>query len=166
MAVLELTGSADIKLNNRVSLRRPSNRLSISYRKCPCPDLREAEPPGDYIPPGGSVGSRSMRQVAERPKGFQLSDVSPKPAWAEVWHRWHVVFPRRSITGCWLRGDVLRRYDGRRRLPEIHPAWGPFTWKNEGPLTERGFPKALQDGTARLLRTCCQSNPKRARLIM
>jgi hypothetical protein len=65
-AVPELTRSVDIKLNKRASLQRPSNRVSISYRNCPCPDLREADPPGDYIPPGGSVGTRSMREAVER----------------------------------------------------------------------------------------------------
>ena len=112
-AVPELTRSADIKLIKWISLRRPSNQLSISYRNCPCP-AHEAEPPGDYIPPGGSVGSRSMREVAERPKGFQLLGVSPKPAWAEVWHLWRVILPRRSISGRLVRGQVWRRHDGRR----------------------------------------------------
>jgi hypothetical protein len=55
-----------------------------------------------------------MRQVAERPKGFQLLGVSPKPAWAEVWHLWRVILPRRSISGRLVRGQVWRRHDGRR----------------------------------------------------
>jgi hypothetical protein len=37
-----------------------------------------------------------------------------KPAWAEVWHIWTVIIPRRSITGRLLRGKVWRRSDGRR----------------------------------------------------
>ncbi|WP_369810037.1 hypothetical protein [Bradyrhizobium sediminis] len=40
--------------------------------------------------------------------------LSPKPAWAEVWHLWNVVMPRRSITGRLLTGRVWRRHDGRR----------------------------------------------------
>jgi hypothetical protein len=37
-----------------------------------------------------------------------------KPAWAEVWHLWTVVIPRRSITGRLIFGKVWRRHDGRR----------------------------------------------------
>jgi len=40
--------------------------------------------------------------------------LSPKPAWAEVWHLWKVIIPRRSITGRLLTGQVWRRHDGRR----------------------------------------------------
>jgi hypothetical protein len=40
--------------------------------------------------------------------------LSPKPAWAEVWHLWTVIMPRRSITGHLLTGQVWRRHDGRR----------------------------------------------------
>ena len=36
-----------------------------------------------------------------------------KPAWAEVWHLWTVVIPRRSITGRLVFGKVWRRHDGR-----------------------------------------------------
>ena len=44
-----------------------------------------------------------------------LSDLkmSSKPAWAEVWHLWTVIVPRRSITGRLLYGKVWRRHDGR-----------------------------------------------------
>jgi hypothetical protein len=35
------------------------------------------------------------------------------PAWTRDWHVWRVVVPRRSITGRLLRGEVLRRHDGR-----------------------------------------------------
>ena len=42
-------------------------------------------------------------------------NLSPKPAWAEVWHLWKIIIPRRSITGrLLLTGQVWRRYDGRR----------------------------------------------------
>lgn len=40
--------------------------------------------------------------------------VSPKPAWAEVWHLWRVLVPRRSISGRLVWGQVWRRWDGRR----------------------------------------------------
>jgi hypothetical protein len=36
-----------------------------------------------------------------------------EPAWAEVWHLWTVVIPRRSITGRLVYGKVWRRHDGR-----------------------------------------------------
>jgi hypothetical protein len=36
------------------------------------------------------------------------------PAWADVWHLWTVVVPRRSITGRLVCGKVWRRRDGRR----------------------------------------------------
>jgi hypothetical protein len=35
------------------------------------------------------------------------------PTWADVWHPWHVVIPRRSIAGRLVRGKVWRRRDGR-----------------------------------------------------
>lgn len=37
-----------------------------------------------------------------------------KPAWAEAWHLWNVIIPRRSITGRLISGRVWRRHDGRR----------------------------------------------------
>jgi hypothetical protein len=35
------------------------------------------------------------------------------PAWAEAWHIWTVIIPRRSITGRLVYGKVWRRSDGR-----------------------------------------------------
>ena len=35
------------------------------------------------------------------------------PAWTRIWHVWWVAVPRRSITGRLVRGQVLRRHDGR-----------------------------------------------------
>jgi hypothetical protein len=37
-----------------------------------------------------------------------------KAAWADVWHLWTVILPRRSITGRLVFGKVWRRRDGRR----------------------------------------------------
>lgn len=37
-----------------------------------------------------------------------------KPAGAEFWHVWTVIFPRRLITGRYASGRVWRRHDGRR----------------------------------------------------
>jgi hypothetical protein len=41
-----------------------------------------------------------------------VTDFNPQPAWAEAWHLWTVFFPRRSITGRFVYGQVWRRYDG------------------------------------------------------
>ena len=45
---------------------------------------------------------------------FRMLGLNPKPAWAEVWHLWKVIIPRRSITRELVRGQVWRRHDGRR----------------------------------------------------
>jgi hypothetical protein len=37
----------------------------------------------------------------------------PRPAWAEIWHLWTVIVPRRSINGQFVIGKVWRRHDGR-----------------------------------------------------
>jgi hypothetical protein len=39
--------------------------------------------------------------------------LSAKPAWAQIWHQWTVIIPRRSITGRLVFGKVWRRHDGR-----------------------------------------------------
>jgi len=36
------------------------------------------------------------------------------PAWADAWHLWTVIIPRRSITGRLVWGMVWRRRGGRR----------------------------------------------------
>ena len=46
--------------------------------------------------------------------GYRLLNLSPRAAWAEVWHVWTVIMPRRSITGRLVHGKVWRRHDGRR----------------------------------------------------
>ncbi len=43
-----------------------------------------------------------------------LLNLNPKPTWAELWHLWNVVVPRRSITGRLVHGKVWRRHNGRR----------------------------------------------------
>jgi hypothetical protein len=37
-----------------------------------------------------------------------------RPAWARVWHIWHLMIPRRAIDGAIVWGRVWRRHDGRR----------------------------------------------------
>jgi hypothetical protein len=39
--------------------------------------------------------------------------LQPRAAWAEVWHLWTVIIPRRSIADRLLYGRVWRRHDGR-----------------------------------------------------
>ncbi len=46
--------------------------------------------------------------------GHRLLNLTTKPGWAEVWHLWKIVVPRRSITGRLVYGKVWRRHDGRR----------------------------------------------------
>jgi hypothetical protein len=57
---------------------------------------------------------REHAMHAESQDRFKISNLSPRPAWAEVWHLWKIVIPRRSITGRLLTGQVWRRFDGRR----------------------------------------------------
>jgi len=51
---------------------------------------------------------------AQSHRHLQLLGQSSKPAWAEVWHLWTVIVPRRTITGRLASGKVWRRHDGRR----------------------------------------------------
>ena len=45
---------------------------------------------------------------------LRVLNPDPQTAWADVWHLWTVMIPRRSITGRLLWGKVWRRHDGRR----------------------------------------------------
>jgi hypothetical protein len=54
--VPELTGSTDIKLNQRVSLRRRFDRLLIGHRTIVrSPDPHQRSPSGEHTPLGGFV---------------------------------------------------------------------------------------------------------------
>ena len=88
-AVPELTGNADIKLNQRVSLR--ANRTAIS----------------------SAMEQRWPKSMSTERNSYRLIDTSPAPAWAEVWHLWRVMIPRRSIAGRLVFGQVWRRREGR-----------------------------------------------------
>ncbi len=44
----------------------------------------------------------------------RILSLNPQPAWADAWHLWTVILPRRSITGRLVHGTVWRRHDGRR----------------------------------------------------
>jgi hypothetical protein len=41
-------------------------------------------------------------------------DSDYRPAWARVWHVWHLIIPRRAIDDAIVWGRVWRRHDGRR----------------------------------------------------
>ena len=116
-SVPELTSGRNIKLNARVSLRRPNAALSSI-----APDI--AQRPG--VPLGEAVGrSYSARRLRSNDRTcshmtlhqnrINLDIWSPraKPAWAQVWHLWTVIIPRRSTNGRLLSGRVWRRHDGR-----------------------------------------------------
>ena len=66
------------------------------------------------LPFGPMAALRKTNMLAESRERFRILGLSPKPAWAEVWHLWNVIVPRRSITGRLLTGQVWRRHDGRR----------------------------------------------------
>jgi len=51
--------------------------------------------------------------TTKSPVNSQMLGLSPKPTWAQIWHLWTVVIPRRSITGRLVVGKVWRRHDGR-----------------------------------------------------
>ena len=42
--------------------------------------------------------------IADRHAFDQSRNLQPAPAWAEVWHLWTVIIPRRSITGKLVYG--------------------------------------------------------------
>ncbi|HMH99178.1 MAG TPA: hypothetical protein VK577_21805, partial [Bradyrhizobium sp.] len=61
----------------------------------------------------GFFSARGASQMG-RHDLFQATSFSPERAWADTWHLWTVMIPRRSITGRLLWGRVWRRHDGRR----------------------------------------------------
>jgi hypothetical protein len=71
-----------------------------------------AEPLGDQLRSAALFFNKEPRMIAER-DNYKL-DLGPPPAWAEVWHLWTVMVPRRSITGRLVFGQVWRRRDERR----------------------------------------------------
>lgn len=42
-----------------------------------------------------------------------IRNLNPRSSWAEIWHLWTVIVPRRSINGQLVYGRVWRRHDGR-----------------------------------------------------
>jgi hypothetical protein len=51
--------------------------------------------------------------IADHHAFDQSRNLQPPLAWAEAWHIWTVIIPRRSITGKLVYGKVWRRCDGR-----------------------------------------------------
>jgi len=57
--------------------------------------------------------SAAPEMTAKSDNHFEMLNGSARPAWAQVWHLWTVIIPRRSITGRLVVGRVWRRHDGR-----------------------------------------------------
>jgi hypothetical protein len=45
-------------------------------------------------------------------RSYEIPD--SQSGWAEIWHLWTVIVPRRSINGQLVYGKVWRRHDGRQ----------------------------------------------------
>jgi len=75
------------------------------------PSKSRAERALAYI--GGTYFSMPEFSAMSRHSLFQVTSLSPERTWADTWHLWTVVVPRRSITGRLLWGKVWRRHDGR-----------------------------------------------------
>jgi hypothetical protein len=52
--------------------------------------------------------------IAKRRDIDQPGPSRSEPAWADAWHHWTVIIPRRSISGRLVWGTVWRRSSGRR----------------------------------------------------
>jgi hypothetical protein len=74
--------------------------------------------------PATGITKPETNMLAEGRERFRILGLSPKPAWAEVWHLWNVILPRRSITGRLLTGQVWRRHDGRRWIYKKFSEYG------------------------------------------
>jgi hypothetical protein len=58
--------------------------------------------------------STAPEMTAKNNNKPEVLNGTAQPAWAQVWHLWIVIIPRRSITGRLIVGRVWRRHDGRR----------------------------------------------------
>jgi hypothetical protein len=52
--------------------------------------------------------------IADQQRNVRFLSLDPQPTWAEAWHLWRVILPRRSISGRLVLGLVWRRHNGRR----------------------------------------------------
>jgi hypothetical protein len=71
---------------------------------------------------GASFVSELSAMVFDRTR----KTLNPRSGWAEIWHLWTVIVPRRSINGQLVYGKVWRRHDGR------HWIYRKFTEYSEG----------------------------------
>ena len=64
--------------------------------------------------------------IADGREQAEHFEMCPPPAWAETWHLWTVLMPRRSISGKRVFGQVWRRRSGGRweyrKSVEISPS--------------------------------------------
>jgi len=113
--VPELTDPRDINVNPRLCLRAKANALaSLGHTSWLSRNFAEAA--GCSSPPGGFVflSKRNHAIMKDRRKPVNATTNPAVPAWAELWHLWFVLIPRRSIAGKLVHGLVWRRYNGRR----------------------------------------------------
>ena len=113
LAVPDLTRSADIQLNGRVSLRRCAKAIALSHRKLFPSGPSMAKPSGDYTPLGGFVFLvRWLSNIADS------SANTPAPAR-------HRAQSRRAHDDQSWRLHVFRRPRGRPRVScaRYHQPW-------------------------------------------
>jgi hypothetical protein len=77
-----------------------------------------AIPARDDGPSAAHTTSHSSRRFVSRELFVMAFDLTSKTlrarsGWAEIWHLWTVIVPRRSINGQLVYGKVWRRHDGR-----------------------------------------------------
>ena len=54
-----------------------------------------------------------MTAISSTADIHQILDSNQRIAWANAWHEWSVIIPRRTITSRLVRGHVWRRHNGR-----------------------------------------------------
>ena len=54
-----------------------------------------------------------MTAITSTAGNYQILSSNERVAWANVWHEWSVIIPRRTITGRLVRGQVWRRLNRR-----------------------------------------------------
>jgi hypothetical protein len=112
--VPELTRNVGINLNERLLLRRKAKAIAWSAPDIAPIRTQHSEAAGRLYSARRLCFLESSPTIADSDNHTVMMDLSPQPAWAEAWHLWTVVFPRRSITGRLVYGKVWRRHDGRR----------------------------------------------------
>jgi hypothetical protein len=135
-SVPELTCSADIKLNTRVSLWPAGAALSFSHRILSI-RTQHSEAVGRSYSALAALFFEEPRIVADR-HNHKLLDVSPPPGWAETWHLWTVIVPaaidhRRLVLGnVWRRHARCRWDDSPRAMKSVKRSSQPHIIKRDG----------------------------------